>query len=280
MTFIRARQRSLTALFPHQGNRRYIIPNRSRSDLSLVNAVTWQDNDSVLQSTTAQADTQGFCFSCWVRFDAAAVVANQGSMIVWQNAAGSTRRCRVDRTTPAERGRNISQNSIGTNLVDAQSAPANSIPNDVVVHLAIAADTSAPLAQVYIDGVAAQNANTPVIGTIDFTGANVVSIARRILAAGAANPFEGRMAEFWFDPAFFDLDSGGIDAFIVNGLPADLGANGENPLGGKPLIYFGGDMKANSGGDAVNGTGPGWNGGANLGSLGGWTMAGPGVVDV
>ena len=267
MSFIRARQRTMTALFPHQANRRFIVPNRD--DLSLVNAVRFTDDNSVLQSTSGQIDTQGFCFSIWI-----------GSMMVWQNAAGSVRRCRVDRTTPAERARNISQNSVGTNLIDAQSAPANSVPNGAVVHIAIAADTAAAVAQVYINGISAQNVNVPVVGTIDFSGADVVSIGRRVLAAGAANAFEGRMTEFWFNPAFLDLDVN-IGDFIVNGLPADLGANGEIPLGGKPLIYFGGDMKANSGGDIANSTGglPGWNGGANLGSLGGWAMNGPGVVD-
>lgn len=250
------------------------------SPLSGFNVVAWADNNSVLEAAHLLPDLKTGTLSMWVRFDAAAVVADQGSFLVFQNAAGGTRRLRFDRTTPNANARSIGQNSASSNIVDVQSSPINLFPNGAIVHLALAFDLAATTVQLYVDGISQAGANTPIDDFINYTASPIVSIARRVLAAGAANAFAGRMTEVWFAAAFVNLDGGGIDAFIDGGRPADLGANGENPLGGKPLIYFGRDMKANSGGDLANGTGPGWNGGANLGSLGGWVMSGPGVVDV
>ena len=40
MSFIRARQHAITALFPHQANRKYIIPNRGILLVKSVSAIT------------------------------------------------------------------------------------------------------------------------------------------------------------------------------------------------------------------------------------------------
>lgn len=69
-------------------------------------------------------------------------------------------------------------------------------------------------------------------------------------------PFAAQgVAEYWFH-AGQQWTDGDETKFIVDGAPADLGADGSTPYGVQPLVYLGGSMEVAD-----------WNAGVNLGSL-------------
>lgn len=141
-----------------------------------------------------------------------------------------------------------------------------------MIHIAVAIDCDAQTRQMYINGVAQTDAGVDVDSTADWRDRLYL-----FSQPSLASPYIGKMAEFWLDDSFVDLDSGGIGKFYDGPLrPADLGPRGANPTGAIPKIYLGGDMTATTGGAVGAGAGGGWNAatGANNGSATGFTVTG------
>ena len=157
-------------------------------------------------------------------------------------------------------------------------ALGNLTPPDAT-NLTFAWDSIAQTQQMYQDGVDVTDSITNAAGLVGFR-------TRLTLLANAVGgiPFLGDISQLWFDDSFVDLSGGGISKFYQGpNTFVDLGPNGENPLIGVtdalPAVYFGGNMTANTGGNPANGTGPGWNGGANLGSVNGFALFGTPFTD-
>jgi hypothetical protein len=80
-------------------------------------------------------------------------------------------------------------------------------------------------------------------------------------ASGFASKFNGDMAEFWLDDNFIDftVEANRRKFISIGGKPVELGANGQDPLGAAPLVYFSGPTvdwhtnKGSGGGFTENG---------------------------
>jgi len=112
--------------------------------------------------------------------------------------------------------------------------------------------------------------------TIGSLGTSSASTASRILNA-KDTAMVGKITEVWFDDSYMDIraevNRRKFSTRNPQGImqPISLGARGGTPTGSTPLVYFGGNMTASTGGIASNGDGDGWNGGANLGTMSGFT---------
>jgi hypothetical protein len=95
-------------------------------------------------------------------------------------------------------------------------------------------------------------------------------IDMRVGGTSVYTPFNGSMAEFYLNDVYIDLSQASNRAkfYDANDAPVDLGANGENPTGSTPLVYF--KLNYNDGVPNL---------GNNLGSAGNYTVTGSGQTD-
>src|SRR5690606_34943187 len=115
-------------------------------------------------------------------------------------------------------------------------------------HVVVSWDLETTTAYVIVDKIDVTNVNSITNDTIDYTDGDFAIGAR----VGGANPFNGSLAQFWFDDQFMDVSDPDILRKFVRGTSntrsssvtwsvADMGASGEGPTGSSPVIYLTGE---------------------------------------
>lgn len=99
----------------------------------------------------------------------------------------------------------------------------------------------------YLDGVDVLNVVTYTNDTLDFdSGSNTETRVGADLSEAAANMWDGKMAEFWFDTdRYVDFSSSANrEKFAVSNTAIYLGGDGSVPFGAAPDIFLSGETSA------------------------------------
>ena len=215
----------------------------------------------------AEIATATFC--CWIRPTA----LGTPTFFINPNTLGNSPRYWVDNFFGVVD--HIGQDGGQVPITTFESA-ANTLPLDTATHIALSFNTNTQTQQLYINGAPS------LISSVNIAGLVAIRPSMVLFADWiGTNGIQGAIGEFWWDDSFVDLDGGGISKFYNGMNYVDLGPRGQLPTGSIPQVYFGGTMTANTGGELANSLGglPGWNGGANLGTLNGWALNGDPLTD-
>ena len=210
--------------------------------------------DVLWSATDASTITAGWCYSGWLRPS----TTNGTGFVLWNGSLGASTFLRNDVQKLSSDIMRSDIYDVGNNIIRSVDSSIT-VKQAEIIHVAISLEVGG-LAQCFIDGI-----DVSVPG-VDTAAAIFPSTRANLFARGDSSSFySGAFADVWWNNAFFDLSGGGIDAFYDNGEPTKLGDRGEGPTGSIPIIYFGGDITANTGGAVGPTPGSGLNGGSNNG---------------
>jgi hypothetical protein len=282
-SFIRAKQGQITRLTPHQGNRRFIVRGGKRGLGFSINAIM-SNSLAVLSSSptgvppnTMKQGTQSIWFT--ISDD---LVGVQAKLFYGSNALQSQTNWTITKNTD-ETVTAFGQGTGGSLYSVTTPALSANTPHNIVVSF----DSVGLVVHVAIDGVV----STSAIADEALTDLTRMSIGGRITQPSQIRESwdgllgQARVAYF----EYHDLRIASELAKFVTGTGTgikgvNMGANGELPSDSLqvPGVFYGGDLKADTGGIPANGvvgTESGWNGGANNGFLDDWTHYGNDYTD-
>lgn len=198
------------------------------------------DNDYIQSDSAPPAagmsDAKTFLFSCWVR--------KTGSDAIDQRIFSSTGfKAGLVGFDTSNRVQVYVKNAAAANIV---IGTAGTITVDGLWHhVAVSFDTgTAANKAIYIDGVDASATFTTFTadGLVNYSGVNFWRLGSD---TNGTSDLAADLAEVYLTSpsAYFDLSTG-ISKFIVNGQPADLGADGSTPTGVQPYLYLSGTLSS------------------------------------
>jgi hypothetical protein len=258
MSFIRARQRAITALFPQPGNKRFLVPKRGGSSVPPSYNVVDVAEGFLMTISPSGTGNSEFTWCGWVRPAVIPAIS-----VLWQRHFGSDS-LRNWGGMQALSGGNPNtpygkiSNSGGSTIISTASLTPMIVGN--AYHIGIALNEVTGDYQCFLNGVDVTDGSY----TPDTAGSN--SDMNLFSSPSGANFYTGLSTEFWWDDTYIDL-SANIQKWYNNGTFIDLGPRGEIPTGSIPRVYMGGDMTADTGGAVGGVPGTGYNGWCNNGTI-------------
>ncbi len=191
---------------------------------------------------TGSADSKIFSGSFWFK---------RGSTGAQQHIYLSTSGAGVVEFTSANLIRIKAENSSSTKILDIRSSAITDTAS--WHHCCFSVDLTAANGELWIDDVSDYNENTYIDDTIDFTVSDHAIGAN----TGGNNKLDLCLADLWLEQGVdlaFGTESNRRKFVTAAGELVDLGANGETPTGGSPIIFCKGpsgdfDTNLGTGGD-------------------------------
>lgn len=178
---------------------------------------------------TGNADSKVGTISFWFWLDSNAADEN-----IRATTAGDMR---VEFLTATASIQVRAENAAGTVILAVRADPAGGISAGAWHHVALSWDlATAGSGRGWLDDADVYAEPTFTNDTIDYTKSD------HWVGSGAAgaNPFAGRLGEYYETREYIDLDTeSNRRKFIsASGTPVDLGSNGSTPTGNQPIIYL------------------------------------------
>lgn len=254
-SFLRHGQPSITNVFPHAGNRRYILGGGGYR----LNPVRFDGTDWAARAAySGVGASDPYTFSFWWLPEATS------NIYLMEGAAGGNSVFRLRQQSVTQRAFANVDASGGVGMISIGNVSAGDFPG-TMSHIFIHGANGSAANEIYLNGSLVESSTAWVAQVVDW---NLIGTMVLGANSGTSVFYNGQLADFYYhNTNQTDL----TDFRTTAGNPVDPGADGSG-LGnaGQPIAFYGGTMRAAD-----------WNAGTNLGTGGPWTnVSSMAVTDV